>query len=110
MFTVEITPDATDALEARLREFGFVRPGVMIVREGPKADVFRSTDGTTVWNIERPENPWSYHVSSFEEYPDAAIQIVNGIRVYLAVVPLDGEKGVVIRLRDGELVIEPLDT
>jgi hypothetical protein len=110
MFTDEITDDANAALEAKLREFGFVRPGVMIVREGPKAEVSRSTDGATVWNIKRPENPWGYHLGSFEKYPDAAFQVVNGIRVYLAVVPQEDEKGVVIRLRNGEPTIEPLGT
>jgi hypothetical protein len=110
MFTVEITADAKNALEAKLKEFGFVRPGVMIVREGAKADVFRSKDGATVWNIERPENPWRYHLASFEKYPEAAFQVINGIRVCLAVVPQEDEKGVVIRLENGQPVIEPLGT
>ena len=108
MFTVEITDDAKAALEAELKQFGFVRPGIMIVREGPKADVSRSKDGATIWNIERPENPWGYHLGSFEKYPDAAFQVVNGMRVYLAVVPQEDEMGVVICLRNGEPTIEPL--
>ena len=110
MFTIEITDDAKAALEVKLRQFGLVRPGVMIIREEPKADVLRSKDGSTVWNIERPENPWRYRLGAFDEYPDAAVQVVNGIRVYLAVVPQEEEKGVVIRLRNGEPLVEPLGT
>jgi hypothetical protein len=110
MFKVEITADAKVALEVKMREFGFLRPGVMILREGPKADVSRSADGKTVWNIERSGNPWRFDVGSFETYPDSELQVVNGVRVHLALVPRKNEKGVVIRLKDGEPTIESLGT
>jgi hypothetical protein len=110
MFTVEITADAKAVLEMQLRAFGSVRPGVMIVREGAKAEVSRSKEGSTVWTIERPENPWAFYLGSFEKYPDAEFQVVNGICVYLAIVPRENEKGVVIRLKNGEPTIEPLGT
>ena len=110
MFKVEITADAKVALEAKLRQFGFARPGVMILREGPKADVSRLADGTTAWNIERTGNPWRFDLGSFETYPDSELQIVNGIRVALALVPRKNEKGVVIRLKNSELTIESLGT
>jgi hypothetical protein len=110
MFTVEITADAKAVLEAKLRAFGMAQPGIMIAREGSKADVSRSKDGSTLWNIERPSNPWRFDLGSFEKYPDAEYQVVNGIRVYLALIPRDNEKGVVIRLENGEPTIEPLGT
>jgi len=110
MFKVEITADAKVALEAKLREFGFVRPGVMILREGAKADVSRSADGTAVWNIERTGNPWRFDLGSFETYPDSDLQVINGIRVHLALIPRKNEKGVVIRLKNGEPTIESLGT
>ena len=110
MFTVEITADAKAALEAKLRAFGLPQPGIMISREGPKADVSRSEDGGTRWQIERPANAWRFDLGSFEKYPQAEYQMVSGIRVYLALIPRKDEKGVVIRLRNGEPTIEPLGT
>jgi hypothetical protein len=97
-------------LEAQLRAFGAVQPGIMIGREGPKADVSRSKNGNTVWNIERPSNPWRFDLGSFETFPEAEYQVVNGIRVYLAIIPRENERGVVIRLENGEPTIEPLGT
>jgi hypothetical protein len=110
MFRVEITADAKVALEAKLRELGFAQPGIMIGREGPRGDVARSKEGNTVWNIERPANPWRFDLASFEKYPDAEYQVVNGIRVYLAFLPRENENGVVIRLKNGEPTIESLGT
>ena len=110
MFRVEITADAKVALETKLREFGFVQPGLMVSREGPKADVSRSKDGNTVWNIERPVNPWCFDLSSFENERTAEYQMVSGIRVYLAFIPRENEKGVVIRMKNGEPTIEPIGT
>ncbi len=108
MFAVEIAGDAKAVLEAKLQESGLPRAGVMIVRQGPKADISRSKDGKTVWSIEHPGSPWALHTGSFETYPDDELQVVNGIRVYLALIPREGEKGVTIRLKDGEPTIETL--
>lgn len=108
MFTVEIAPDAKAVLEAKLHESGLPRAGIMILRQGPKADVSRSKEGKTLWNIERPKSPWALHTGSFETYRDDELQVVNGILVYLALIPRDNEKGVVIRLRNGEPTIESL--
>jgi len=110
MFTVEITADAKAALETKLHTLGLAKPGIMIGREGARADVSRSKDGGTVWNVERPASPWRFDLGSFEAYPDAECQLVNGIRVYLALIPREGERGVVIRLNNGEPTIESLGT
>jgi hypothetical protein len=110
MFRVEITADAKVALEAKLREFGIAQPGIMIGREGPTADVARSKEGNTVWSVERPATPWRFDLASFEKYPDAEYQVVNGIRVYLALIPREDEKGVVVRMKNGEPTIESLGT
>jgi hypothetical protein len=108
MFAVEIDREAKAYLEAKLRESGLPRAGVMIVRRGPAADVVRSKHGDTVWNITRPDSPWALHTGSFETYPDDELQVVNGIRVHLALIPRDGEKGVMIKLKNGEPVVETL--
>lgn len=108
MFRVEITPDAKAVLEAQIGKAGFTRGGIMILRQGPSGDVSRSSDGKTIWNIERPSNPWRLETGSFETYRDDELQIVNGIRVHLALIPRAGETGVIVKLKDGEPHVEPL--
>jgi hypothetical protein len=108
MFAVEITADAKAVLEAKFRESGLSRAGVMIVRQARTADVSRSKEGKTVWSIEPPESPWALHTGSFETYRDDELQVVNGIRVYLALIPRENEKGVIIALKDGEPTVETL--
>lgn len=106
MFTVRIEPDAKAFLQATLQQSGWVRPGVMIYREGTKADVTRTAEGGTQWNIDRASSPWALYTGSFETYPDNELIDVDGIRVHLSLLPRPSEKGVVIRLRHGELVVE----
>jgi len=110
MFKVEITPEAKARLEAQIREAGFVRGGIMILRQGPTGDVTRSSDGLTVWNIQRPGNRWRLETGSLETYGDDELQIVNGMRVHLALVPREGESGVIVKLKDGEPHVETLGT
>jgi hypothetical protein len=107
MFAVEITADAKAVLETKFRESGLSRAGVMIVRQGATADVSRSKEGKAVWHIERPENPWALETGSFDGYRDDELQVVNGIRVYLAAIPRENEKGVIIKVKNGEPVVEP---
>ena len=108
-FAVEFAPGVRAVLEAKFKEVGWIRPGVMILRQGPRADVRRSDKGQTVWQIERPGSPWMIHLGSFETYPDEELQVVDSIRVHLALIPRDAEKGVTIVLRDGELFCKTLE-
>jgi hypothetical protein len=80
----------------------------MIIRQGPKADVKRSSEGKTVWSIERPGSPWALHTGSFETYPDNELEVVNGIRVHLALIPRENERGVLVTIKNGEPVVETL--
>jgi hypothetical protein len=108
MFRVEITADAKAVLEAQIQEAGFVRGGIMILRQGPTGDVARSPDGKTVWNIQRLNNPWRLETGSFETYRDDELKIVSGMRVHLALIPREGETGVIVKLKDGEPTVEAL--
>jgi hypothetical protein len=108
MFRVEITAEAKAVLESKLSESGLPRPGIMILRQGPKADVKRSAEGKTIWSIERPGSPWALHTGSFETYPDHELAVVNGIRVHLALIPRENERGVVVMIKNGEPVVETL--
>jgi hypothetical protein len=110
MFKVEITADAQAVLEAQIHEAGLVRGGIMILRQGPTGDVARSPDGKTVWNIQRPNNPWRLETGSFETYRDDELQVVSGMRVHLALIPREGETGVIVRLKDGVPTVEALGT
>ncbi len=80
----------------------------MILRQGPSGDVTRSPNGETVWRIQRPNRAWRLETGSFETYPDDELQIVNGLRVYLALIPRDGEAGVIVTLENGEPTVEAL--
>ena len=110
MFSVEITDDAKAALKVQLREFGEPSACIVIFRQGPTGDVSRSKDGSTVWKIERPGNPWYFDIRSFKLPKTPEVQIIKGIRVCLAIIPHKDEKGVVIRLKDGKPTVEPLGT
>ena len=80
----------------------------MILRQGPTGDVARSPDGKTVWSIQRPNNPWRLETGSFETYRDEELKIVSGMRVHLALIPREGETGVIVKLKDGEPTVEAL--
>lgn len=110
MFAVEITDDAKAALEIQLREFGEQNSYLVISREGPTGDVSRTKDGATVWKIERPANRWRLDITSFNTPKQPEFQLIKGIRVYLALIPHKDEKGVVVRLKNGSLTVEPLGT
>ncbi len=80
----------------------------MIRRQGPTGDVARGQSGETIWTVERPANPWAIEMGSFETYSDDELITVDGIRVHLALIPRENEKGVVIRLKNRELIVEPV--
>ena len=107
MFRVHLTPAAKRHLETVLEKMDHPRPGAMVMRQGPKADVVRSPNGSASWSVERP-HPWAIQLGSFETYPDNELMLVDGIRFYLALIPRDNESGVTVDVRDGELFVEPI--
>ena len=109
MFSVRFTPEAKLAIVEQFSRAGFTKPGLMIHRQGPRADVTRAGNGQTEWSVERP-HPWRAQVGDFVTFEDGAedIEIVEGIRVWLAIIPRVGEVGVEVSIQDGELFVETL--
>jgi hypothetical protein len=107
MFTVRIDAAARPALDRALASEGSSRPGITIHRQGPIADLTRSPSGEASWSVERQE-PWKVRIGSFDTIPDDAadVVIIDGVRVWLAFIPREGESGVVVTLRNGQLHVE----
>jgi len=110
MFAVEITDDAKAILEAEVHGLDAEKACVLIYREGPTGDVSRTSDGSTIWKIERPANPWRFEIVCFNAPEKPEYQIIGGIRFYLNLTPRKDEKGILIRLKNGKPVMEPLGT
>jgi hypothetical protein len=107
MFTVDISPDAKAEVVRQFALEEFARPGLMIHRQGPKADVTRSSDGSARWEVERP-HPWRAQVGDFQTFGENAqdVSLVDGILVWLALIPRPGELGVIVSVRNGQLFVE----
>ena len=106
MFRVHISTEAKAFIEQQFMLEGLGRPGLMIGRQGPVADVIRTSDGQSKWNIERPY-PWRAHVFEIGDHNDNLVY-VEGIFVWLVLIPRQGELGVQVAFRDGELFVEAL--
>jgi hypothetical protein len=108
MFVVEITAEARTEIVDQFAREAFVRPGLMIHRQGPKGDVTRSSEGEAKWQVERP-HPWHAQVGDFHTFGENAedVSLVNGILVWLALIPRPGESGVRVSTRSGQLFVEP---
>jgi len=107
MFSVVITPEAKAVIAEQFAREGFVKPGLMIHRRGPRGEVTRSSTGQAEWNVERP-HPWRAQVGDFQTFGENAedVSVVEGILVWLALVPKPGELGVEVSVRNGELFVE----
>ena len=105
LFEVRLAPDAKGLFEKLASDARYAKPGLMVHRQGPIGDVTRSEDGKAVWSVERPD-PWKVRVGEFETIPetDEDVVVVDGVRIWLPLIPRPGERGVQISVRDGELV------
>lgn len=109
MFDVKITLEAKQLFLRLAAEQQLEQPGLMIHRQGPIGDLARGALGTAAWHIERPY-PWKVRVGEFANIEDAAqdVRRVEGVRVWLALIPRPGEAGVEISVRNGELHVVPI--
>ena len=107
MFAVKVTPEAKEVIERAFESFDLPSPGIMISRQGARADVLRTATGEARWAVERL-HPWRYTVSSMSAIPDKDIVMVEGIPFWLAIIPRPEESGIVISVRNGELYIDAL--
>jgi|SRR5579859_7435645 len=110
MFEVRITDEAKHIIAKAVAEHEGPKAGLMIHRQGPVGEVSRNADGAAQWQIER-RHPWAIRVGAWPNVSDndQNIVIVDGVRIYLPLIPRSGEKGVVVSARDGVLHVESID-
>jgi len=90
MFRVQITPQARAALEKRMAACASTRPGLLVHRAAPPDS----------------RSAFACQLACFETYPENELLDVDGVRVYLVLVPRANEKGVRIECRKGSLRAE----
>ena len=78
MFSVKVTAEAKEVIKRALERFDMPRPGIMISRQGVRADVQRTADGNAEWSVERLHS-WTYTVSSMSALPEEDVVLVEGI-------------------------------
>lgn len=110
MFEVRITSEAKQIVERAIANHEGPKAGLMINRQGPVADVTQTKDGGVQWEIERP-HPWAIQVGAYASIPDSDenIVFVDGVRIWLPLIPRPGETGVVVLVREGQLYVEAID-
>jgi hypothetical protein len=106
MFSVQISAEAKAFVAEQFTREKLNRPGLMIGRQGPVADVIRTSDGQTKWNIEYL-HPWRTQVFEIDDH-NVDLVDVEGISIWLVLIPKLGELGVNVTLRDGKLFVEAL--
>ena len=110
MFEVRITPEAKQIIDRAIANHEGPKAGLMIHRQGLVGDNSRTPDGDVQWQIERP-HPWAIQVGTYASIPDnnENIVIVDGVRVWLPLIPRPGEVGVMVLIREGQLHVEAID-
>jgi hypothetical protein len=108
-FEVELTPEARGLFKELALSNKYTKPGLMVHRQGPVGDVSRSEDGKAVWTVERL-HPWKVRVGEFEVIPDTDedVVVIDGVRIWLPLIPRPGERGIRISVRDGELFADAI--
>ena len=109
MFSVRFTTEAKTSIAEQFALESFTKPGVTIHRQGPRADVSRSSDGQAEWSVERP-HPWRAQIGDFQTFGENVEDVfqVEGILVWLALIPRLGEIGVEVSIRDGALFVDEI--
>jgi hypothetical protein len=109
MFTVLFTQEAKDVIAEQLARENFAKPGLMIHRQGPRGDLTRTSTGQAQWNVERP-HPWRAYIGDLQLLGDnpEGVFTFDGVLVYFALIPKQGEAGVEVSVRDGELFVDAI--
>ena len=109
MFAVRLTPEAKALFALQAQHGGYAKPGLTILRQGPKGEVTRGAAGQAQWRVERT-HPWQALVGDFQSFGKnpTDVVVVDGTPVWLALVPRPGEIGVQVSVQDGSLYVEPL--
>lgn len=110
MFKVKITAEAKAIIVRAIANHGGPKAGLMIHRQGPTGDILRDANGNAAWSIER-RHPWAIQVGSYETIPDDSenVVFVDGVRVWLPLIPREGELGITVTVQEGQLHVEAID-
>lgn len=110
MFTVRFTLEAKSTIAEQASRDGFTNPVVMIHRQGPNGDVTRTGNGQVQWYIERP-HPWKAQLGDSKAFGDRGVDVnvIDGVHVWLALIPRTGELGVEVSVQHGELFVETIN-
>ena len=110
MFEVRLTSEASEIIRHAIADHEGPKVGLMIHRQGPVADNSRDVNGLPNWKIERPY-PWAIQVGSYETISDddENIVFVDGIRIWLPLIPRQGELGVIVSVKEGQLYVEAIE-
>jgi hypothetical protein len=82
---------------------------VVIHRRGPEADVSRGPDGSTKWRIDRP-HPLAAQIATYENIAQLEnVVSVDGINVWLALLPRNEEAGFIVSARGSTLHVAAID-
>ena len=110
MFDVRFTAEATAIIRKEIADCDGAKAGLMIHRQGLVGDISRNSSGQAAWSIQRP-HPWAIQVGSYETIrdDDETIVFVDGVRVWLPLIPRKGEIGVIVTVKEGQLHVEAID-
>ena len=109
MFEVRITAEAKRIIDHAIANYDGPNAGLMIHRVGPVGEVSRGS-GEAAWQIER-RHPWAVRVGSYSAAAekDENVVVVDGVSVWLPLIPRQGELGVVVTVQEGQLHVEAID-
>ena len=108
MFRVVIAEEAKQILTHQLAASEFPQAGIYIYQQLKTADVARGEDGSVNWTIDRPTS-WCLSICPFGKIAAEDIIQVEGLSVHLVVIEPTSAKGVVVKAKNGQVFVEPLD-
>jgi len=110
MFEVRITAEAKRIIEREIANHEGPNVGLMIHRQGPVGDISRTADGSASWQIER-RHPWAVRVGSYSAIGEKEedVVVVDGVNIWLPLIPRASELGVVVTAQGGQLHVEAID-
>ena len=109
MFEVRFTSEAREVIGRAIANNDGPKVGLMIHRQGLIGEITRSANGLPTWSVEH-RYPWAIQIGSNETIPDddETIVLVDGIRIWLPIIPRQGELGVIVTVRESQLHVEAI--
>jgi hypothetical protein len=107
-FDVTITAPAKDIVRQLLSASNEPEPVILIRRAGAVGDVTRTPEGGVNWSVDRPPHPYLLSVSERAciARSDERLITVDGVPVFVALVPRESPRHFVISVKDGNLHVD----